>query len=90
MQGNLYVRFVIKFPETLDPEASASLAKVLPASIGPTDAELSHAEECHTRTCNIESELKQRAEEQRRSGAAYNSDSDDEGAGGHGVQCAQQ
>lgn len=66
------------------------LAAVLPAVGGPSASELEDAEEHTAKVVDIEEELKGRARE-RQAGAAYNSDSDDEGGpGGQRVQCAQQ
>mmetsp|Transcript_35729 Transcript_35729/g.91207 ORF Transcript_35729/g.91207 Transcript_35729/m.91207 type:complete len:433 (+) Transcript_35729:129-1427(+) len=90
LKGNLYVRFDVKFPDQLDASMCEQLAAVLPAVGGPSASELEDAEEHTAKVVDIEEELKGRARE-RQAGAAYNSDSDDEGGpGGQRVQCAQQ
>uniref|UniRef100_A0A7S1SKP9 Uncharacterized protein n=1 Tax=Tetraselmis chuii TaxID=63592 RepID=A0A7S1SKP9_9CHLO len=90
MKGNMYVRFEVKFPEKLDAGLCAKLAEILPGDAGPSASDLEDAEEHDMKVVDIEEELKGRARE-RRSGAAYNSDSDEEGGpGGQRVQCAQQ
>lgn len=90
LQGNMYVRFDIKFPEQLDVALCQQLAAILPGQDGPSASELEEAEEHQMKVVDIEEELKGRARE-RQSSAAYNSDSDDEGGpGGQRVQCAQQ
>jgi len=86
-KGNLYVRFIVEFPDQLDPEQAAKIAALLPGPPGPSATELQNAEECTTRTCDIQEELKRRGREHQ--SGAENSDSDDEGAGPR-VQCAQQ
>jgi len=86
----MYVRFEVKFPEKLDAGLCAKLAEILPGDAGPSASDLEDAEEHDMKVVDIEEELKGRARE-RRSGAAYNSDSDEEGGpGGQRVQCAQQ
>jgi len=89
MRGNLYVEFVVKFPEsqTLPEPALAQIRKALPAT-DDMDTDVGDLEECHHHTVDIEEELARRKREHQSHQNAY--DSDEEGAGGQRVQCAQQ
>lgn len=92
-KGNLYVRFVVDFPDSLPPEQQAGIRAALPA--GPAgggammetedfeEVRLSHVED-------IEDELKSRARAAREAQHDEGSEEDDEGMGGRRVQCAQQ
>ncbi|KAL3133035.1 hypothetical protein ABBQ38_006941 [Trebouxia sp. C0009 RCD-2024] len=94
-KGNLYIRFSVKFPESLSSEEVQQLRQVLPA---PPQAQApmseDEPEQVHMRPINdMEDELKQRRQYTRNtSNEAYDSDSEEEGGGrgGQRVQCAQQ
>ncbi|KAL3149322.1 hypothetical protein ABBQ32_002130 [Trebouxia sp. C0010 RCD-2024] len=94
-KGNLYIRFSVKFPESLSSEEVQHLRQVLPAPPQP-QAPMSEdePEQVHMRPINdMEDELKQRRQYTRNtSNEAYDSDSEEEGGGrgGQRVQCAQQ
>lgn len=94
-KGNLYIRFSVKFPESLSSEEVQQLRQVLPAPSQP-QAPMSEdePEQVHMRPINdMEDELKQRRQYTRNtSNEAYDSDSEEEGGGrgGQRVQCAQQ
>ena len=90
LQGNLYVRFLITFPDSMNPSECAKLAAILPPSPKLSAKSIADAEEVRMTTVDIETEMKQRASQAKQQ-AAYHSDSDEEGgAGGQRVQCAQQ
>lgn len=94
-KGNLYIHFTVDFPEGVTPEQAAALRSVLgapPASANGSVPMEDLEEVSLTAVASIEDEIKLRRAEERRTGAAYESDSDEEG-GGHGgqrVACAQQ
>ncbi|KAF8063079.1 ATJ2 [Scenedesmus sp. PABB004] len=102
IKGNLYIKFEVDFPESLDPALVTSLAAVLPAGAGDAGAangsaaaamDADDAEECHMRpVADFEEEIKSRARMARSASSnAYDSDDDDDmPRGGQRVQCAQQ
>lgn len=93
-KGNLYIHFIVEFPEKLDAAAVAALSKVLPPprpDAGAMDTD--EVEEVHgmTKVADIEDELKSRVHYGKGSaGEAYDSGSDDEMPRGQPVRCAQQ
>lgn len=92
-KGNLYIHFIVAFPDRLDPATVAALQKVLPH--GPADGavmDTEDVEEVHgmQRVVDIEEELKSRVHMGKATGDAYDSSDDERHAGGQRVQCAQQ
>lgn len=94
-QGNLYIRFSVKFPESLSTAEVQQLKQVLTPPPQP-QAPMSEdsPEQVNMRPItDMEDELKQRKQYTRNtSSEAYDSDSEEEGGGrgGQRVQCAQQ
>jgi len=89
--GNLYVKFKVKFPTKLTPEQVASLRTCLPDLLppptprdGPADFEVTLTE------IDEESLNQERYRENARRNAYDESDEEEGGRGGGGVQCAQQ
>jgi len=84
-QGNLYIKFSIKFPDKLSSDQVTGLHKFLPKSTtvvrpdGAEDVELKQVDP---------TKLRQDAYEDRRPGEAY--DEDEAPGGARSVQCAQQ
>eukprot|EP00775_Hariotina_reticulata_P012213 gene12213-12350_t len=96
IKGNLYIKFEVDFPETLDPEVVAALNQ-LPLGAATADAvngamDADDAEECHMKpVADFEDEIKGRARMARNASSnAYDSDDEDELPRGQRVQCAQQ
>eukprot|EP00879_Flechtneria_rotunda_P007452 GHRR01007817.1.p1 GENE.GHRR01007817.1~~GHRR01007817.1.p1 ORF type:complete len:397 (+),score=129.28 GHRR01007817.1:380-1570(+) len=95
LKGNLYIKFEVDFPDTLDIETVTALSPLLPGpsaeSNGVMDAD--DAEECRMRPVkDMEEEIKQRTRMARSSGGsnAYDSDDEEDMPRGQRVQCAQQ
>lgn len=92
-KGNLYVEFVVDFPESLDDAAVAQLRAALPpaASNGHMEADDEESEDVKaTPIEDMKAELQHRAELLRKSNStAYDSDSEDEMRAG-GLRCAHQ
>lgn len=85
--GNLYVRFDVKFPAsgfTADPAAFEQLKAILPAS----DTTIVPPKE--TMTEQVDFEDIDPAQQARAQGATGMDEDDEEGAGGERVQCASQ
>ncbi len=93
VKGNLYVEFVVDFPDTLDTDAITHLKAALPAAPtnGHMDADDDELEEVKVSPIeDMKAELQHRAEMMRKSNtSAYESDSDDEMRAG-GLRCAHQ
>lgn len=88
MKGKLYIHFTVEFPDSLEPEQVAALAKILPPKPQSqmTDMELDECEETTLYdVTNIEDEMRRKAQQQE----AYEED-DEDMSGGQRVQCAQQ
>lgn len=90
-KGNLYVKFKVTFPE--DGDIGEAEAKQLQAVFGAPPAasmDVDDAEECMLNSVDFEAEMRQGAARDRQQ--AYDDEDDDPrgGAGGPGVQCAQQ
>jgi len=91
LKGNMYIRFNVEFPDTLEPQQIAALQSVFPnQSNGVMD--LDDAEDVTlSNVANIQDELKSRAQMGRGGGDAYDSDDDEDAPrSGQRVQCAQQ
>eukprot|EP00197_Chlamydomonas_leiostraca_P013031 CAMPEP_0202868736 /NCGR_PEP_ID=MMETSP1391-20130828/11043_1 /ASSEMBLY_ACC=CAM_ASM_000867 /TAXON_ID=1034604 /ORGANISM="Chlamydomonas leiostraca, Strain SAG 11-49" /LENGTH=432 /DNA_ID=CAMNT_0049548941 /DNA_START=149 /DNA_END=1447 /DNA_ORIENTATION=- len=96
-KGNMYVHFVVVFPDTIDPGMVPALQRALPAqSLAQENGyamETDDHEEVHRMTTveDIEQELKSRMHMAKgHGGQAYDSDDDDDmPRGGQRVQCAQ-
>eukprot|EP00891_Asterochloris_glomerata_P004871 jgi/Astpho2/4871/Aster-05805 len=94
-KGNLYIRFLVQFPDTLSEQQVAALQQILPkpAQQQQSAMDSDDIEQVSLRPIvDMEEELRARRQFQRAGGnEAYESDSDEEGAGGgRRVQCAQQ
>ncbi|KAK2080159.1 hypothetical protein QBZ16_000012 [Prototheca wickerhamii] len=93
-KGNLYIHFSVEFPETVGADVAAALRAALgtppPSTNGAVPME--DLEEVSLAPVkDIEAEIKMRREHERRTGAQYDSDSDDEaGMRGQRVACSQQ
>jgi DnaJ family protein A protein 2 len=94
LKGNLYIKFEVDFPDSVEADQVAALSQVLPGSSdlnGLMDSD--DAEECHMKpVADIEEEIKSRARMARSASSnAYDSDDDDDmPRGAQRVQCAQQ
>jgi DnaJ family protein A protein 2 len=97
-KGCMYIHFVVKFPDTVDPSSLQLLKRIFPTSQADAPMALDDVEQTHLREVGskteLEKELRTRHQASREAGgggAAYESDSDDEmGGRGQRVQCAQQ
>eukprot|EP00878_Enallax_costatus_P000525 GHUV01000620.1.p1 GENE.GHUV01000620.1~~GHUV01000620.1.p1 ORF type:complete len:436 (+),score=128.18 GHUV01000620.1:166-1473(+) len=94
IKGNLYIKFEVDFPESVEQEMVSALKEILPSGSeanGLMDSD--DAEECHMKpVADIEEEIKARARMARQANSnAYESDDDDDmPRGAQRVQCAQQ
>ena len=91
MNGNLYVRFDVEFPQTLTQQDRQQLIQVLGAPPQPMlndEAEVEDKEMYDVE--DIENELKSRARYEREYGSTNAFDSDSDDGGPQRVQCAQQ
>jgi DnaJ family protein A protein 2 len=89
-KGRLFIQFNVKFPSPgdLSDDDLKQLETILPGRPEISiDMESENVEECSMHEVDMEQEKRRRAAESRRS---QHEDSDDEGPGGPGVQCAQQ
>lgn len=86
VKGNLFIKFTVKFPESLTAQQAQVLKSVLPSESGPLDI-TDDMEICHLDEVDIRSLGQSGAGGH---GAAYDSDEDDGRPGQAGVQCAQQ
>lgn len=84
VKGNLYIAFHVKFPETLSEEAVKVLRGVLPDPDEPEEYDPQEVEEFTMDEANLQHFGKGGAVS-----SANEYDSDDEMAGGQGVQCQQ-
>lgn len=98
-KGNLYLHFVVEFPEQLGAELVSQLRKVLPKTPPKADASDNmdideddvHEVDSMTPVDDIEHELKSRAGMGRGGSEAYDDEDEEDGPrGGQRVQCAQQ
>lgn len=97
-KGNLYVHFVVEFPEQLSPDLTSQLRKILPktppsdtsADTMDTDEEDVHEINSMTAVDDIEHELKSRQNMSKGGSEAYDDEDDEDGPRGQRVQCAQQ
>ncbi|WIA20060.1 hypothetical protein OEZ85_005923 [Tetradesmus obliquus] len=98
IKGNLYIKFEVDFPSSLDADLVTSLAPLLPSSESAANGSAAamdsdDAEQCHMKHVeDFEEELKSRHRMARQASSnAYDSDDEDEmPRGGQRVQCAQQ
>eukprot|EP00899_Mesostigma_viride_P003292 jgi/Mesvir1/12964/Mv05975-RA.1 len=84
-KGTLYISFNIVFPPSgsLDANTVTALEKLLPGRPHYDLMETDEYEECFLREVDMEAEMRRKAEQRR-------DEDDEESAGGHRVQCAQQ
>lgn len=89
MKGKLYIHFNVEFPDSLSPDQTEGLAKILPPKPQSqlTDMELDECEETTLHDVNIEDEMR-RKQAQRQE--AYDEEDEDMPGGAQRVQCAQQ
>lgn len=94
IKGNLYIKFEVDFPDSVEADLVSALSQVLPHSEEANGTmEADDAEECHMKpVTDFEEELKSRARIARQASTnAYDSDDDDDmPRGAQRVQCAQQ
>ncbi|KAK9749182.1 hypothetical protein RND81_02G107700 [Saponaria officinalis] len=91
MKGRLYIHFNVEFPNSMLPDQSLTLKKILPSKPGKevSDMETSECEETTLQDVNMEEEM--RRKKQQRFQEAYEEEDDvHEGGSMPGVQCAQQ
>lgn len=96
-KGNLYIHFVVEFPDSIGEPQRALLRQALPMPAAANGAaaaamDTDEIEDVHrfTTVADIEDELKSRAGVAKGAGDAYDSDGDDDMPRGQRVQCAQQ
>eukprot|EP01023_Acetabularia_acetabulum_P045968 TRINITY_DN4691_c0_g1_i1.p1 TRINITY_DN4691_c0_g1~~TRINITY_DN4691_c0_g1_i1.p1 ORF type:complete len:466 (-),score=78.28 TRINITY_DN4691_c0_g1_i1:575-1843(-) len=94
-KGNLYVHFLVEFPESLSEQQIDTITVLLPEHTSPEEngMDTDDAEDVDLKPItDMQEELKRRQEDAKRTagGEAYNSDSDEYGGGGQRVQCAHQ
>lgn len=94
-KGNMYIHFVVQFPDTLADPSMAALRKALPTSPPEPDSNMDvDMDDVHevpemVEVTEIEQELKSRAGMGKNHSGAVDSDDDDDHPGGQRVQCAQ-
>eukprot|EP01024_Parvocaulis_polyphysoides_P025994 TRINITY_DN2367_c0_g3_i7.p2 TRINITY_DN2367_c0_g3~~TRINITY_DN2367_c0_g3_i7.p2 ORF type:complete len:252 (-),score=35.74 TRINITY_DN2367_c0_g3_i7:864-1619(-) len=95
-KGNLYIHFLVEFPDSLSSQQIDTISALLPeraAGAEENGMDTDDAEDVRLLPIpDMEEELKRRQEESKRTGGgeAYNSDSDEGYGGAQRVQCAQQ
>jgi len=90
LKGNMYIRFDVEFPDTIDAQQIAALQSVFPShSNGVMDTDDAEVVQV-SNVANIQEELRSRASMGRGGGEAYDSEDDDDMPRGQRVQCAQQ
>jgi DnaJ family protein A protein 2 len=85
--GNLYIRFDVKFPVkgfTSDPAAFEALKSILPPSVNPIYPPNDHMTE------TVDLEDVDPSQQSRAQGATSMDEDDEDGQGGERVQCASQ
>lgn len=83
-RGNMFLKFTVEFPDSIDPAVIPDLEKCLPPRPAFVMPDGEHVEEVSM------SDYDANARGRKKNSAAYNSDSEDEEGGPRGVQCRAQ
>eukprot|EP00798_Chlamydomonas_sp_ICE-L_P019376 gene19376-26025_t len=94
-KGNMYIHFIVEFPDCIDIDQVGAIKKALPmpSPSGASSMDTDDVEEVQSffNVDDIETELKSRIHLGKSAGGEYDSDNEDEPrGGGQRVQCAQQ